>query len=150
MDIKSKEERSLNMSKIKGKNTKPEIYIRSLLFRRGFRYKINLTSLTGKPDLFFPKYKTALFVHGCFWHRHTDCKLAYIPKTNNDFWINKLEANRNRDEQVIKCLSEQGIRILIVWECTVKKMKQNCYFEHEVTELIINFLIGGQNTFYQI
>ena len=138
------------MSKIRGKNTKPEIYIRSLLFRYGIRYRKNLATLTGKPDLYFPKYKTALFIHGCFWHRHPDCKYAYTPKTNTEFWINKLEANRKRDEHVIKGLSEQGIRIMVLWECTVKKMKQDCLFENQVTELIINFLTNEQNTFYQI
>lgn len=146
MDIKSPEERSLNMSKIKNKRTKPEMYIRSLLHRRGLRYRVNCAALPGKPDLYFSTRKVAVFVHGCYWHRHPGCKYAYTPKSNQKFWIPKLEGNRRHDEQVIKQLCEQGIRVLVIWECTIKQMEKDMEIQKRITEGIMLFLNTGNES----
>ena len=94
MDIKSPEERSKNMAAIHSKNTKPEIYFRKLLFARGYRYSLNSKNIPGHPDVYLRKYNTAIFVHGCFWHRHNGCKYAYMPKSREDFWAEKFETNK--------------------------------------------------------
>lgn len=125
MDIVSKEKRSRMMSGIKGKNTKPELLLRSALHKLGFRFRIQRKDLPGKPDIVLPKYKTIIFVHGCFWHRHPGCKYAYTPKSNIGFWTNKLEGNVIRDCLTEKALEEMGWRILIVWECEVKTLVRN-------------------------
>lgn len=113
------------MSGIKGKNTKPELLLRSALHKLGFRFRIQRKDLPGKPDIVLPKYKTIIFVHGCFWHRHPGCKYAYTPKSNIGFWTNKLEGNVIRDCLTEKALEEMGWRILIVWECEVKTLVRN-------------------------
>ncbi len=113
------------MSGIKGKNTKPELLLRSALHKLGFRFRIQRKDLPGKPDIVLPKYKTIIFVHGCFWHRHPGCKYAYTPKSNIEFWTNKLEGNVIRDRLTEKALEEMGWRILIVWECEVKTLVEN-------------------------
>ena len=100
-DIKTSEERSLNMSHIRGKNTKPEETVRKYLFSKGFRYRKNDKRFPGKPDIVLPKYRTMIFVHGCFWHHHQGCKIARIPDTNTAFWINKWETNKKRDDRNI-------------------------------------------------
>lgn len=128
MDIVSKEKRSRMMSGIKGKNTKPELLLRSALHKLGFRFRIQRKDLPGKPDIVLPKYKTIIFVHGCFWHRHPGCKYAYTPKSNIEFWTNKLEGNVIRDRLTEKALEEMGWRILIVWECEVKTLIENDSF----------------------
>lgn len=139
-DIKSAEERSKNMSKIRGSDTEPEIWLRKLLFSEGIRYKKNIRSLPGSPDLWIPKHNTAVFVHGCFWHRHRDCRFAYTPKSHVEFWKNKFEANIARDARVCSELREKNIRVLIVWECTVKRMKQSEEEQKKVIENILLFL----------
>ena len=121
-DIKSPEQRSQNMAKIRSKDTKPEEYIRHLLFNRGYRYRKNVASVPGHPDAWLAKYNVALFVHGCFWHRHPGCKYAYTPKSRVEFWNRKFENNIARDKEVRDQLQEQGIRSLVIWECTVKRM----------------------------
>lgn len=128
MDIVSKEKRSRMMSGIKGKNTKPELLLRSALHKLGFRFRIQRKDLPGKPDIVLPKYKTIIFVHGCFWHRHPGCKYAYTPKSNIEFWTSKLEGNVIRDRLTEKALEEMGWRILIVWECEVKTLIENDSF----------------------
>lgn len=143
MDIKSKEERSANMSRIKSKNTKPEIYIRSILYKKGMRYRVNYKHIGGKPDLFFIKDKTAIFIHGCYWHQHPGCKYAYKPKSNVEFWEKKLEGNKKRDEQVSSELLLQGIKVLILWECTIKKMQRDTEYEQMVVELMQEFIKKG-------
>ncbi len=125
MDIVTREQRSRMMSGIKGKNTKPELLLRSALHKLGFRFRIQRKNLPGKPDIVLPKYKTIIFVHGCFWHRHPGCKYAYTPKSNVEFWTNKLEGNVIRDRLTEKALEEMGWRILIVWECEVKTLIEN-------------------------
>lgn len=123
-DIVSAEQRSRNMSAIHSKNTKPEVYLRKLMFAEGYRYRIAEKSVPGHPDIFLRKYNTAIFVNGCFWHRHSNCKYAYTPKSRIEFWQQKFEANIRRDESVRKDLQEQKIKCLIVWECTIKEMKR--------------------------
>ena len=143
MDIKSPEERSKNMAAIHSKNTKPEIYLRKLLFARGYRYGVNSKSVPGHPDIYMKKYNTAVFVHGCFWHRHEGCKYAYMPKSRVEFWLKKFEANVKRDELVRKELASKKIKVLIVWECTIKRMKKDKKTEEEVISLIEKFLLSS-------
>ena len=125
MDIKSPEERSRNMAAIRSKNTKPEIYFRKLLFAQGYRYSLNSKKIPGHPDIYLRKYNTAIFIHGCFWHRHSGCQYAYMPKSRVEFWQKKFESNVKRDYVVRMELQDKGIKCLIVWECTVKRMKRN-------------------------
>lgn len=125
MDIKSPEERSKNMAAIHSKNTKPEIFFRKLLFAQGYRYSLNSKKIPGHPDVYLKKYNTAIFIHGCFWHRHSGCKYAYMPKSKVEFWRKKFEANQKRDSVVREELKERKIKCLIVWECSIKQMKRN-------------------------
>lgn len=120
MDNLSKKDRSLNMSHIKSKNTSLEILVRKKLFADGFRYKINDSSLPGKPDIVLPKYHTVIFVNGCFWHRH-NCKLATIPKTNTEFWKKKFKKNEENDEKNYRLLRNYGWHVIVVWECEIKE-----------------------------
>jgi DNA mismatch endonuclease (patch repair protein) len=120
MDIWNKEKRSEVMSKIRSKNTKPELTLRKALFARGFRYRVNDTKLPGKPDIVLPKYKTVIFLNGCFWHRHEDCKYAYTPKTNTKFWVNKINSNAERDKINSRKLTALGWNVLIIWECEIR------------------------------
>lgn len=117
--------RSENMARVKNKNTKPEIYLRKLLWHRGFRYRINYKQLPGSPDIFIPKYNTAIFVNGCFWHMHENCKYSSIPKTNRDFWEKKLKSNVKRDAENYDELNKLGINVIVVWQCDIKKMKND-------------------------
>jgi len=119
MDHLTKDKRSVNMSKIRSANTKPEILVRSFLHRNGFRYRLK-NNLLGKPDIYLKKYKTAIFVHGCFWHSHQNCKRAGMPKSNIEYWVNKLDKNKERDKKVIKELKKIGIKVIVIWECQVK------------------------------
>lgn len=119
MDKLTKEQRSINMSHIKGKNTSLEIAVRKRLFADGFRYRINVSNLPGKPDIVLPKYNTVIFVNGCFWHRHS-CKRATIPKTNTDYWIKKFENNVKNDEKNYALLRNLGWHVIVVWECEIK------------------------------
>ena len=116
------------MSGIKNKNTSPEILVRKTLFRLGFRYKINDKSLPGSPDIVLPKYKTIIFVHGCFWHGHAQCDKSIIPKTNLDFWKLKIVKNKKRDRKVKSDLRKLGWKLIIVWDCKLKNSKT-----HELT-----------------
>lgn len=140
MDIKSPEERSKNMSAIRSKNTTPEIYIRKLLFAQGYRYSLNSSNVLGHPDIYLRKYNTAIFVHGCFWHRHEGCKYAYMPKTRVEFWEKKFDTNVKRDEFVQKELMDERVKVLIIWECTIKKMKKDEEVEQRIIFLIEKFL----------
>lgn len=111
------------MSKIRSKNTKPEIFVRSLLHRRGYRFRLHGKNLPGKPDIILPKYKAVIFVHGCFWHRHDGCKYTYNPKTRMEFWKNKFAENVQRDMLVQKKLIEDGWNVLIIWECELENLQ---------------------------
>lgn len=122
-DTLSRERRSWNMSRIRGRNTKPEQMVRSLLHRAGYRFTINgplNRNLPGKPDLVLPKLNTVIFVHGCFWHRHKGCKYAYTPKSRKDFWQEKFEKNKARDQKVEAELKAKGWNIFVIWECEIK------------------------------
>ena len=138
-DIVSAEERSRNMAAIRNRDTKPEVYLRKLLFARGYRYRIADRSVPGHPDIFLRKYNTAIFVHGCFWHRHEGCKYAYMPKSKIEFWQKKFSANVNRDKIVRKELQELKIKQLIIWECTIKEMKKDEIYRDKIVGQIIDF-----------
>lgn len=139
-DIISPERRSKNMSAIRSKDTKPEIYLRKLLFAEGYRYRIAEESIPGHPDMFLRKYNTAIFVHGCFWHRHQGCKYAYTPKSNVEFWQTKFDNNVKRDAVVGIELQERKIKCLIVWECTIKQMIKDSIVEKAILLQIESFI----------
>jgi DNA mismatch endonuclease (patch repair protein) len=120
MDVHSKEVRSYNMSCIKGKNTKPEEIVRKYLFSKGFRYRKNDKRYPGTPDIVLPKYKTVIFVNGCFWHGHEGCKYYVVPKSNTEFWLKKINTNKQRDNRIIEELRTLGWRVVIIWECQLK------------------------------
>jgi DNA mismatch endonuclease, patch repair protein len=119
MDTLDKPERSERMSRVRGKDTKPEMVVRRLLHGLGYRYRLHARELPGAPDIVFRGRRKAIYVHGCFWHRHPDpaCKLARLPKSRREFWVPKLEGNRERDLRNQKLLNEQGWSYLLVWEC---------------------------------
>lgn len=121
MDVHSKEVRSYNMSCIKGKNTKPEEIVRKYLFSQGFRYRKNDKRYPGTPDIVLPKYKTAIFINGCFWHGHQGCRYFVVPKSNTEFWVNKIEKNKQRDNKKIEELRSLGWKVIVIWECQLKK-----------------------------
>lgn len=123
-DVHSKKIRSFNMSQIKGKDTKPELLVRKFLFENGLRYKLHDKNLPGKPDMVFPKFRTVIFIHGCFWHGHTGCKYFVIPKTRRDWWLTKINKNKIRDTHSSSELKKQGWRVIIVWECELKPYKK--------------------------
>lgn len=120
MDIWSKQKRSEVMSRIRGKNTKPEMILRSQLFRQGFRFRIHQKDLPGKPDIVLPKYRTVIFVHGCFWHYHKDCREGRIPSTNSKFWKEKLRKNIAKDKKHVEALKIEGWNVIVVWECEIE------------------------------
>lgn len=132
-DRHTPEQRRFNMQMIKGTNTKPELLLRKSLFAKGFRYRINVKKLPGRPDLVLPKYKTVIFVHGCFWHGHENCRYFVVPKSNTEFWTEKILGNKQRDFKSTVKLKELGWTVITVWECELKKDK--------IEETIIN-LIG--------
>ncbi|WP_343303064.1 DNA mismatch endonuclease Vsr [Chitinophaga niabensis] len=120
-DVHSKEVRSFNMSHIKGKNTKPEMLIRRFLFKNGFRYRLHVKNLPGKPDLVLAKYKIVIFVHGCFWHGHKECKYFVVPKTRTEWWLNKITRNVSLDEKNKVELVLLNWEVIEIWECELKK-----------------------------
>lgn len=122
-DRHTPEQRSFNMSKIRSSNTKPEILLRKRLFAEGYRYRINDKKLPGKPDIVLKKYKTVIFVNGCFWHGHKDCKYFVVPKTRTEFWINKINGNTERDKKHENVLAKMGWNVITVWTCNLKKDK---------------------------
>ncbi len=123
MDRLSRGHRSWNMSRIKSRDTSPELKVRSILHSSGYRFRLHRKDLPGKPDIVLPKYRTVIFVHGCFWHRHLDCKYAYTPKSNIEFWEKKFTANIQRDLRSKKLLQEQGWTVIVVWECQVNNQE---------------------------
>lgn len=123
VDILSPEKRSWNMSRIKSGNTKPEVLVRSLLHRMGYRFRLHRKDLPGKPDIVLPKYKIVIFVHGCFWHRHQGCKYAYNPKSRVEFWQKKFKENMERDKKNQKELGDSGWNIMLIWECETKDIE---------------------------
>ncbi len=118
-DTLTKEQRRRCMSQIRSKNTKPEVLVRKELFRRGYRYRINVSKLPGKPDIVLPKYKTAIFVNGCFWHGHEGCKHFVLPKSNVEYWEAKIRGNQQRDSVAVKMLQDTGWNVITIWECSL-------------------------------
>src|ERR1044071_7690724 len=133
MDKLSKQRRSEIMSRIRDKNTVPELKVRSLIHRLGYRFRLHSKSLPGKPDLVFPGRKKIIFVHGCFWHSHADCPKGKPPKSKLDYWMDKLATNRKRDEQHLQELRAQGWQALVIWQCQIKNTEV-------LTNTIITFL----------
>jgi len=119
-DVHSAEVRSYNMSQIKSKDTKPELLVRKFLFSQGFRYRLHVKELPGKPDIVLPKYKTAIFIHGCFWHGHKGCKYFVVPKTRTEWWIAKINRNVENDLVQKRKLNEIGWQTISIWECDLK------------------------------
>ena len=135
MDNRSKEARSRNMSRIPSKNTKPEEAVRKYLFSQGFRYRKNVSTLPGKPDIVLPRYKTVVFINGCFWHAHQGCKWFVPPKSNSVFWQNKFKYNMERDEQNYQKLYDLGWCVIIIWECEIRHGDAALRLEHLVAEI---------------
>ncbi|HEY8781270.1 MAG TPA: DNA mismatch endonuclease Vsr [Mucilaginibacter sp.] len=123
-DVHSKEIRSFNMSKIRSKDTKPEMLVRQFLHKNGFRYKLHVKDMPGKPDIVLPKYKTVILVHGCFWHGHEGCKLFKMPKTRTEWWKNKIGRNYTNYLIAKAKLQESGYKVLTIWECELVKSKR--------------------------
>lgn len=146
MDVHSRKRRSYNMSKIKGKNTKPELLVRKWLWTNGYRYRIHYKNLPGKPDIVFPGRKKVIFVHGCFWHKH-NCQYFKWPQSNVEFWHQKIEDNVRRDRKNIASLITLGWNCLIFWECTIKNIKKSDFEENfqKVGHLVEDFLISENN-----
>ena len=142
MDKLTKEQRHRCMSAIKGKNTKPELLVRKFLFGRGFRYRLNHPHLPGHPDLVLRKYKTVIFVNGCFWHGHEDCELYILPKSNVDYWQSKIERNRKRDIEERHKLQSMGWHCITVWECQLKPSSRDMTQESLVYTLSRIFLLN--------
>ncbi len=122
-DVHDKQTRSYNMSQIKSGNTKPEMLVRKFLHANGFRYKLHDRSLPGKPDIVLTKHKTIIFIHGCFWHGHENCKYFVVPKTRTDWWLSKINTNKANDAKAIKALKKEGWKLITVWECNLKPAK---------------------------
>lgn len=124
MDVHSSKQRSFNMSRIRSPDTKPELLVRSLLHRLGYRFRLHDKKLPGTPDIILPKYKTLIFVHGCFWHRHEGCRFATTPATNTEMWLKKFEENCKRDERNLSRARQQGWDVIIVWECELNNIDE--------------------------
>ena len=136
-DNHSPQVRSYNMSRIRNKKTKPEELVLKYLFSQGLRYRKNDKRYPGKPDAVLPKYKTVVFVNGCFWHSHKDCPGFVMPKSRLEYWVPKLEGNKKRDAEHIKALEKDGWRVIVVWDCELKKIVQQARLEklyYEITE----------------
>ena len=134
-DVHSKEVRSYNMSRIRNKDTKPEIIVRKFLFSKGFRYRLYDKKLPGKPDLVLSKYKTVIFIQGCFWHGHEGCKYFVIPKTRTEWWLNKINGNKQKDIENFNTLLSLGWRVLTIFECELKTNNLSNTFNRILSEL---------------
>lgn len=139
-DIKSPEARSYNMSKIRGKDTKPELIVRKFLFKNGFRYRIHNEKLPGKPDMALPRYKTVIFVNGCFWHAHEGCNDFVWPRSNEAFWKEKIKSNVARDNANYEKLRSQGWNVIVCWECQLKNKAVREYTLLSIADAIIENL----------
>lgn len=134
-DVHDKATRSYNMSRIKGKDTKPEMLVRKFLHANGYRYRLHSKDLPGKPDIVLPKYRTIIFINGCFWHGHEGCKFANIPKSNQDYWMTKIVNNISKDSKNIKELKQIKWNVITIWECNLKPKKQRRTLEKLLFEL---------------
>ena len=137
-DIMTKDERSIRMSRIRSASTKPEMKLRHALWHLGFRYRTNDKKLPGKPDIMLPKYRSVVFVHGCFWHGHKGCPTSHIPETNTEFWMAKVARNQERDQEVWRKLEAKGWSVIIVWECELKKAKLEETIDRVVGAIVRN------------
>lgn len=137
------EKRSWNMAHIRSKDTSPEVMVRKYLFSKGFRYRKNVSSLPGKPDIVLPKYHSIIFVHGCFWHGHPGCKRANIPKSREEYWIPKLSRNIDNDKKHCSELISMGWKVIVIWECELKKKTF-----HETMNRVIHQLLEESNAYY--
>lgn len=135
-DVHSPSVRSYNMSRIKGRNTKPEMLVRKYLFSKGFRYRLHVKSLPGKPDIVLPKFKTVIFIHGCFWHGHQGCRYFVIPKTRTEWWIDKINGNIKNDKINREKLAIEGWRKIVLWECMLKPKTKDNTLTNLIAELI--------------
>ncbi|WP_277924334.1 DNA mismatch endonuclease Vsr [Sphingomonas sp. CROZ-RG-20F-R02-07] len=124
VDTLTPAQRSERMSRIRSTNTKPEVALRKALHRLGFRFRLHGRRLPGKPDIVLPKYRTAIFVHGCFWHRHAGCSIATTPKSNTEFWVDKFDRNTARDAIKRAQLEADGWNVIVVWECDLKTVEK--------------------------
>ena len=140
-DVHNKKTRSYNMSKIRSKDTKPELIVRKYLHGKGLRYRLHEKKLPGSPDIVFPKYKKALFVNGCFWHGHENCRLFKLPKTRSDWWKSKIFATRDRDKLAMKELIAMGWTPIEVFECELKKGKRD-----ETLKSLYNMIVDEENS----
>lgn len=143
VDVVKPAVRSAMMSGIRGKDTRPELVVRSGLFRRGVRFRLHAASLPGRPDLVIQKHKTAILVHGCFWHAHQGCTYFRIPEGNRKFWVEKLEGNRERDVLSVKSLQSSGWRVAVVWECAIR-------VDAEATLDALHEFLTGNKAFVEI
>ena len=135
-DVHSKKVRSYNMSRIKSKDTKPELIVRKFLFSKGFRFRLHDKKLPGKPDIVLRRYKTAIFIHGCFWHAHEECKYAVMPKSNREYWLPKITNNKVKDIAAHQQLVKMNWKVIVVWECMLKKAVQSEILDRLVKDLI--------------
>lgn len=122
-DVHDQQTRSYNMSRIRSTDTKPELLVRKFLFAHGYRYRLNVKTLPGKSDIVLPKYKTVIFVNGCFWHGHSNCKYFKIPQTRTQWWTDKINTNKANDAKAVKALKKDGWKVIIIWECELKPAK---------------------------
>ncbi len=134
-DVHNKATRSYNMSRIKGKDTKPEMLVRKFLFANGFRFRLHDKKLPGKPDIVLPKYKTVIFVHGCFWHGHEGCKYSSIPKTRSHWWQEKINKNIANGEKAICALEQMGWRVIVIWSCELKQNQKDMILSKLINDL---------------
>ena len=146
VDIVDPSTRSRMMAGIRGTNTKPELLIRSLLHKKGFRYRIHVKDLPGKPDIVLPKYRAVVFIHGCFWHGHKDCHLFRLPGTRTEFWQEKILRNQANDSRAVALLLASNWRVCIVWECSIRGARKD---PEKVADTIANWL-SGTETFLEI
>lgn len=144
-DIVSPEKRSIMMAGIRAKDTKPELTVRKALYAAGFRFRLHNKKLPGTPDIVLAKHRVAIFVHGCFWHLHRNCKLSKIPATRTEMWSHKLKANATKDAQVTYQLLALGWRVLVVWECHIRSHRDSAELTQDLTQWIL-----GRNSFGQL
>jgi DNA mismatch endonuclease (patch repair protein) len=147
MDILTPEQRRLNMSRIRGRDTKPELRIRRGLHGKGLRFRLHQKNLPGKPDLVFPRYRVVIFVHGCFWHGH-GCHLSKMPSTRPEFWRKKIEGNAERDRRVVASLIEDGWRVLTIWECALRGTARRA--EEDVLTAAAHFIKASEANFDEL
>ncbi|WP_038346270.1 very short patch repair endonuclease [Acinetobacter sp. A47] len=140
-DIVDSYKRSLMMAGIKGRNTKPELLVRSLLHKKGFRFRLHVKDLPGKPDIVLPKYKAVIFIHGCFWHGHQDCRLFKLPATRTEFWREKICRNRANDHRVVGLLLTSKWRVCIIWECSIRRARKD---PAKLVNTITEWLTGNE------